>query len=95
MEVYGDPSAIVAVRTGDEALARMTARTLPDIGLISNLVEFPAVAKRQARFRLQVMAKHTPAEIGAAAERMRLGMQIARRRLEFGPSVRPAMALAG
>jgi glycine C-acetyltransferase len=95
MEVYGDPSAIVAVRTGDEALARMTARTLPDIGLISNLVEFPAVAKRQARFRLQVMAKHTPAEIGAAAERMRLGMQIARRRLEFGPSVRPALALAG
>ncbi len=70
MEVYGDPSAIVAVKTGDEALARMTSRALPELGLISNLVEFPAVAKGQARFRLQVMAGHNEDEIAAAAERM-------------------------
>jgi glycine C-acetyltransferase len=84
MEVYGEPSAIVAVKTGDEALARMTARELPALGLIANLVEFPAVAKGQARFRLQVMARHSKAQIEAAAERMEAAMDIARRRLEAG-----------
>jgi len=84
MEVYGDPSAIVGVKTGDEALARMTARALPDLGLISNLVEFPAVGKGQARFRLQVMAGHTSEEITAAAERMQKGMEIGKARLEAG-----------
>jgi len=84
LEVYGDPSAIVCVKTGDEALARMTARELPDLGLISNLVEFPAVAKGEARFRLQVMAHHTETQIVAAAQRMRTAMDIARRRLEAG-----------
>ena len=84
MEVYGDPSAIVAVKTGDEALARMTARELPALGLIANLVEFPAVAKGEARFRLQVMANHTPEQITAAADRMQAAMDIARRRLETG-----------
>ena len=82
MEVYGEPSAIVAVKTGDESLARMTARTLPEIGLISNLVEFPAVAKGQARFRLQVMAGHTQAEIDSAAQRMERGMVMAMRQLK-------------
>jgi glycine C-acetyltransferase len=84
MGVYGDPSAIVAVKTGDEALARMTARELPDLGLISNLVEFPAVAKGQARFRLQVMARHTPEQLTAAADRMQKAMAIALRRLDAG-----------
>ncbi len=74
MEIYGDPSAIVAVKTGDEALARMTSRAMPQLGLISNLVEFPAVAKGQARFRLQVMAGHNEEEISAAAERMERAM---------------------
>ncbi len=94
MEVYGDPSAIVAVQTGDEALARMTARELPALGLISNLVEFPAVAKGQARFRLQVMARHTPEQLTAAAERMDAAMTIARRRLEAGFDKMP-LAMAG
>jgi len=84
LEVYGDPSAIVCVKTGDEALARMTSRELPALGLISNLVEFPAVAKGEARFRLQVMAHHTDAQLRAAAQRMRTAMDIARRRLQAG-----------
>ena len=95
LEVYGDPSAIVCVKTGDEALARMTARELPDLGLISNLVEFPAVAKGEARFRLQVMALHTEAQLRSAAQRMRAAMDIARRRLEAGfdePMDRVALA---
>jgi glycine C-acetyltransferase len=84
MEVYGDPSAIVAVACGDEALARMTSRELPDLGLIANLVEFPAVGKGEARFRLQVMANHTAEQITAAADRLAAAMTIARRRLEAG-----------
>jgi 7-keto-8-aminopelargonate synthetase-like enzyme len=96
MEVYGDPSAIVAVKTGDEALARMTSRELPELGLIANLVEFPAVAKGEARFRLQVMANHTSQQIVAAADRMAAAMTIARRRLEAGfDEVEMPLAMAG
>jgi glycine C-acetyltransferase len=62
-EVYGDPSAIVCVKVGTEGLARMVSRRLPEAGLIANLVEFPAVPKGQARFRMQVMANHTPQNI--------------------------------
>ena len=84
MDHYGDPSAIVAVKTGDEALARMTARALPEMGLISNLVEFPAVGKGLARFRLQVMAGHTEVEITAAADRLHAAMQMAQAQLDAG-----------
>lgn len=84
MDCYGDPSAIVAVKTGDEALARMTARALPAQGLISNLVEFPAVGKGLARFRLQVMAGHTDTEIAAAADRLHAAMQLAQAQLAAG-----------
>jgi glycine C-acetyltransferase len=94
MEVYGDPSAIVAVKTGDEALARMTARELPGLGLIANLVEYPAVAKGQARFRLQVMANHTEPQITAAAKRMKAAVEIAGRRLAAGFDAQP-VPLAG
>ena len=85
MEVYGDPSAIVCVKTGDEALARMTARELPDLGLISNLVEFPAVAKGEARFRLQGDGGRTPeAADGRRRAHRAPPWTIARRRLEAG-----------
>jgi len=96
LDVYGDPSAIVAVRTGDEALARMTARELPQLGLIANLVEFPAVARGEARFRLQVMANHTDRQIIAAADRLAAAMTIACRRLEAGYDAADiGLALAG
>jgi len=84
MDYYGDPSAIVAVKMGNEALARMTARALPLMGLISNLVEFPAVGKGVARFRLQVMAGHTDAEITAAADRLHAAMKLAQAQLDAG-----------
>lgn len=84
MDFYGAPSAIVAVKTGDEALARMTARALPEMGLISNLVEFPAVGKGLARFRLQVMAGHTDEEITAAADRLHSAMQLAQASISAG-----------
>ena len=70
LTTYGDPSAIVCVNTGDEGLARLVSRRLPEHGLISNLVEFPAVPKGQARFRLQVMAGHADVHVDAAAARL-------------------------
>jgi glycine C-acetyltransferase len=41
----------------------MVSQKLPALGVVANLVEFPAVAKGSARFRLQVMAKHTKSNI--------------------------------
>lgn len=70
MEYYGDPSAIVAVKMGTEGLARLVSRRLPEVGLLSNLVEYPAVAKGAARFRMQVMAGHTEQNITDAVQRM-------------------------
>jgi glycine C-acetyltransferase len=84
MEVYGDPSAIVCVKMGEESLARMMARELPELGLIANLVEFPAVPKGQARFRLQVMANHTEHEIETAAAILDAARSIALDNLERG-----------
>jgi glycine C-acetyltransferase len=68
LEVYGDPSAIVCVKMGNEGLARLVAQRLPRLGLIANLVEFPAVPKGQARFRLQVMAEHLEPNIVNAVQ---------------------------
>ena len=69
-ETYGDPSPIVCVKMGSEGLARLVARQLPDMGLLSNLVEFPAVPKGQARFRMQVMAGHTSRDIIDSVHRL-------------------------
>lgn len=82
MEVYGEPSAIVAVKMGSEALARLVSRELMHTGLVANLVEFPAVPKGQARFRLQVMADHTEAQISAAATILSSALQSATAELE-------------
>ena len=70
LEVYGDPSAIVCVKMGYESLARLVSRRLPSIGLLANLVEFPAVPKGRARFRLQVMANHSARDIADAVHRL-------------------------
>ncbi|MFY1832304.1 aminotransferase class I/II-fold pyridoxal phosphate-dependent enzyme [Myxococcus fulvus] len=70
-EVYGEPSAIVCVKIGAEALARLVSRHAQDAGLLANLVEYPAVAKGKARFRLQVMARHTDENIRDAVAALR------------------------
>lgn len=67
LPIYGEPSAIVAVKMGTEALARLVSRQIARRGLVANLVEFPAVPKGQARFRMQVMAEHTEAQMATAA----------------------------
>jgi glycine C-acetyltransferase len=69
LELIGNPSAIVPVIVGDEALARMVSRRLPDLGVVANLVEFPAVAKGNARFRFQVMPNHSHEILDQVVER--------------------------
>ena len=82
MDVYGDPSAIVAVHVGNEALTRLVGRQLTRIGLVANMVEFPAVEKGKARFRLQVMADHTLEHVSGAVMAMKLGRESAEHELE-------------
>ena len=60
--VVGDPSAIVSAKLGDERGADDQSE-IAGAGVVANLVEFPAVAKGSARFRLQVMEKHTKSNI--------------------------------
>ena len=82
LEVYGDPSAIVCVKMGNEGLARLVGRWLPELGLIANLVEYPAVPKGQARFRMQVMARHSAGNIADAVKRLRTAYDEAHLELE-------------
>lgn len=63
----GRPSPIVPVPVGSGAVARVAARRCAEAGVFANLVEFPAVAKGHARFRMQCMATHTPAMAREAA----------------------------
>ena len=52
---------------GHTPLARVASSAALQRGLFSNLVEFPAVGLRAARFRMQVQADHTPVQAFAAA----------------------------
>ncbi|KQS84839.1 pyridoxal phosphate-dependent aminotransferase family protein [Rhizobium sp. Leaf383] len=63
--VLGNPSAIVPVVVGASGEARRMTTAMLRSGAIVNLVEAPAVAKNQARWRLQVMADHNESDIDA------------------------------
>jgi glycine C-acetyltransferase len=82
LDYYGAPSAIVAVKMGTEGLARLVGRRLPELGLLANLVEYPAVGKGAARFRMQVMAGHSRQNIADAVERMATAFDMASREYE-------------
>jgi glycine C-acetyltransferase len=71
LKYTGNPSPIVPVLVGDEALARLVSRRLPALEVIANLVEYPAVAKGNARLRLQMMPTHSLENVGALAARLR------------------------
>lgn len=64
---YGEPSAVVPVAVGDNAVARVAGKLLLERGVFANLVEYPAVPRSSARFRMQVMATHSIAQARAAA----------------------------
>jgi 7-keto-8-aminopelargonate synthetase-like enzyme len=77
LHVIGDPSAIVPVLVGEEALARMASRRLPEMEVIANLVEYPAVARGNARFRLQMMPNHSAENVQTLAARLRAAVDLA------------------
>jgi glycine C-acetyltransferase len=77
LTVIGNPSAIVPVLAGDEALARMVSRRLPELEVIANLVEYPAVAKGNARFRLQMMPTHSVENVKDLVSRLRSAVDLA------------------
>jgi 7-keto-8-aminopelargonate synthetase-like enzyme len=81
-DVYGEPSPIVCVKMGNEGIARLVSRQLHRKGLVANLVEYPAVAKGQARFRLQVMANHSEADIADAVDKIAESYRTASRELK-------------
>lgn len=64
----GEPSAIVPVMVGGCSDARRMTSFMIRNGAIVNLVEAPAVAKNQSRWRLQVMSDHSPADIDTFLE---------------------------
>ena len=99
LQLIGNPSAIVPVVVGDEGLARMVSRRLPDLGVVTNLVEFPAVAKGNARFRFQVMPKHTDENLRDVVERFCLAVEAgkadyARRQALMAPEAPPLSSAA-
>ena len=70
INVLGVPSAIVPAIVGNESLLRLASRYLTELEVLTNLVEYPAVPRRAARFRFQVMADHTPEQAKVAASRL-------------------------
>jgi len=77
LEVLGDPSPIVPVRVGTEALGRFASRELAARGGIANLVEYPAVPQGGARFRFQVMAAHTRQDVDEVVDILAQAMKTA------------------
>lgn len=95
LEYYGDPSAIVCVKMGSEGLARLVSRRLPDLGLVANLVEFPAVPKGAARIRMQVMANHSEDNIDNAVRILKTAKAEAEAELEsLGEAGKPVARIA-
>jgi glycine C-acetyltransferase len=100
LQVMGNPSAIVPVVVGDEALARIASRRLPELGVVANLVEYPAVAKGNARFRLQVMPDHTAENVIEVSKRLRAAVdaaqpEYARYLARVGTSAKPRRLAVG
>src|SRR6202043_403186 len=95
LDYYGDPSAIVCVKMGTEGLARLVSKRLPEMGLIANLVEFPAVPKGAARIRMQGMANHSEKNIADAVRILETARRQAELELEdINQSAQPERAVA-
>jgi 7-keto-8-aminopelargonate synthetase-like enzyme len=99
LKCVGNPSPIIPVLVGDEALARLVSRRLPALEVIANLVEYPAVAKGNARLRLQMMPMHSLEYVQALASRLRTAIELAqveyaRHRAAVTDAARPCLTVA-
>ena len=52
-------SAIIPVMTGDAAINAEVCRLLLEAGVYTNQIGYPAVARKDARIRMSIMATHT------------------------------------
>jgi glycine C-acetyltransferase len=83
----GMPSPIVPLWLGSEAATRIAGMLLARERVFVNPMEFPGVPLGAARLRLQLMARHTPAQIRRAARQLGVA---ARRALAAPPPSGPA-----
>lgn len=67
LHCLGAPSPIVPVWTGSEAAARVAGMLLARDAVFVNPVEFPGVPLGAARLRLQLMARHSSAQLRRGA----------------------------
>lgn len=67
---HGVDSAMVIVQVGSEPAARAAYRDLLGEGIIVNCIEFPAVRKGEARFRIQLTPAHDRQMLAFAADRI-------------------------
>jgi glycine C-acetyltransferase len=91
LQYTGNPSPIVPVLVGDEALARLVSRRLPALEVIANLVEYPAVAKGDARLRLQMMPTHSLENVQALASKLRTAIDLAQVEYELYRAAAPGV----
>lgn len=82
LRCLGDPSAVVPVMIGHTGVARLASGEVLRRALFSNLVEFPAVGVRAARFRMQVQSSHTHAQALEAAAITSAAIEAARVQFE-------------
>lgn len=69
LETFGTSSPIVPVHIGgSDAIGRIATRNAAELGVLVNLVEYPAVSKNSPRFRVQMMANHHPMDMSVVAK---------------------------
>src|SRR5262249_39592290 len=81
LRCLGKPGPLVPAFLGPEGVGRITAALCFDNGVFANLVEYPAVSVGMSRFRMQVMATHTPEQARLAAEVVGWAYQFAKQLL--------------
>lgn len=84
MMVSGIPSPIVPILISEReenkkgnVKARLVSRHLPSLGVLANVVGYPAVPLGLTRIRLQVMAEHTSEMMMLAADKLSQAMSLA------------------
>jgi 7-keto-8-aminopelargonate synthetase-like enzyme len=78
LHAMGVASPIIPVLVGGLDVARTATRLLAENGVLTNLIEYPAVPVAATRFRFQAMSGHDPMACDAAATRVAEAMARAR-----------------
>ncbi|QSQ16648.1 aminotransferase class I/II-fold pyridoxal phosphate-dependent enzyme [Myxococcus landrumensis] len=92
VKCLGEPSNVVPVPLGDPKVARVASKLVFERGVFPNLVEYPAVRIRESRFRMQVMASHSVAQMRHGAQVVMDAVEEARQLLE-APQPSPLRSL--